>query len=230
MAQRIFRPPTRFEGAARVDLSDKPRAGPLAPASGSMDEELSCRGSRIRRLHALWLFAGAPAVQFQPTERSIRSSGGVGRPGESEEPWSGPGSARDLPGDAGQRSMEFPLKLETILGDDYCMGSSMPLSDEACPRFDPRLRRGRDPPIALELGGEGRQTPQRRLRQTAEGDFLNAIRERSHHEVAAQTRRLGAIKPPPFLTHGAEVEGLKSREPIGGVAACRAVTRQRRRS
>ena len=27
--------------------------------------------------------------------------------------------------------MEFPLKLETFLGDDYCMGSSMPLSDEA---------------------------------------------------------------------------------------------------
>src|SRR5208337_3825890 len=89
---------------------------------------------------------------------------------------------------------------------------------------------GCDPPIALELGGEGRQTPQRRLRQTAEGDFLNAVRDRSHHVIATQARRLGAIKPPPFLTHGAEVEGLKSREPIGGVAACRAVTRQRRRS
>jgi hypothetical protein len=37
------------------------------------------------------------------------------------------------------------------------------------------LRRGRDPPIALEPGGEARQTPQCRLRKTAEGDFLNAI-------------------------------------------------------
>ena len=60
--------------------------------------------------------------------------------------------------------------------------------------------------------------------KTAEGDFLNAIRERSHHEIATQSRRLGAIKPPPFLTHGAEVEGLKSREPIGDVTAWRAVT------
>jgi len=96
--------------------------------------------------------------------------------------------------------------------------------------FDPRFCWGCDPPIALELGGEGRQTPQRRLRQTAEGDFLNAVRDRSHHEIATQARRLGAIKPPPFLTHGAEVEGLKSREPIGGGAAWRAVTSQRRRS
>jgi hypothetical protein len=119
--------------------------------------------------------------------------------------------------------MECPLKLETMLGDAYCMGSSMPLTDEARPRFDPRLRWGRDPPIALELGGEARQTPQRRLRQPAEGDFLNPIGERSHHEIAAQTRRFGAIKPPPFLTHGAEVEGLKSHEPIGDVPAWRAV-------
>ena len=104
------------------------------------------------------------------------------------------------------------------------MGSSMPLSDEARPRSDRRLCRGRDPPIALEPGGEARQTPQCRLRKTAEGDFLNAIRERSHHEIATQSRRLGAIKPPPFLTHGAEVEGLKSREPIGDVTAWRAVT------
>ena len=81
-----------------------------------------------------------------------------------------------------------------------------------------------DPPIALEPGGEARQTPQCRLRKTAEGDFLNAIRERSHHEIATQSRRLGAIKPPPFLTHGAEVEGLKSREPTGDVTARRAVT------
>ena len=70
--------------------------------------------------------------------------------------------------------MEFPLKLETLFGDDYCVGSSMPLSNEARPRFDPRLSRGCDPPIALELGGETRQTPQRRLRQAAEGDLLNA--------------------------------------------------------
>ena len=51
--------------------------------------------------------------------------------------------------------MEFPLKLETILGDDHRMGSSMPLSDEARPGFDPRFCWGCDPPIALELGGEG---------------------------------------------------------------------------
>src|SRR5271157_6339974 len=224
MAQRIFLPPMGLDGASRVDLRDKPRAFPLALASGSPEEEPSCRGLRIRHLHALRRVAGAPAVQIGLPERNISSSGGIGRLGESEEPRSGPARARDLPGNAGQRSMEFPLKLETILGDDHRMGSSMPLSDEARPGFDPRFCWGCDPPIALELGGEGRQTPQRRLRQTAEGDFLNAIRERSHHEVAAQTRRLGAIKPPPFLTHGAEVEALKSHEPIGDVTAWRAVT------
>ncbi len=147
------------------------------------------------------------------------SSGGAGSPGESEEPRSGPGRARDLPGDAGQRSIEFPLELETLFGDDHRVGSSMPFSDKARSRFDPRLSRGCDPPIALELGGEGRQTPQGRLRQAAEGDLLNAIRERPGHEIATQARRLGAIEPPPFLTDRAEVEGLKSREPIRDVAA-----------
>ena len=82
------------------------------------------------------------------------SSGGAGSPGKSEEPRSGPGCARDLPGDAGQRSIEFPLELETILGDDDNMGSSMPFSDKARSRFDPRLSLGCDPSIALELGGE----------------------------------------------------------------------------
>src|SRR5208337_3938677 len=137
--QRIFWPPTRLEGASRVDLRDKPRAFPLASASGSLEEEPSCRGLRIRRLHALRRVAGAPAVQIGLPERNISSSGGIGRRGESEEPRSGPARARDLPGNAGQRSMEFPLKLETILGDDHRMGSSMPLSDEARPGFDPRF-------------------------------------------------------------------------------------------
>ncbi len=82
------------------------------------------------------------------------SSGGAGSPGEFEEPRSGPGRAGDLPGDAGQRSIEFPLELETLFGDDHRVGSSMPFSDKARSRFDPRLSRGCDPPIALELGGE----------------------------------------------------------------------------
>ena len=46
-------PPTRFEDASRLDLRDKPRAGPLASASGSMDEEPCWRGLRIQSLHAL---------------------------------------------------------------------------------------------------------------------------------------------------------------------------------
>src|SRR5271165_6852381 len=228
MAQRIFLPPTGLEGASRVDLRDKPRAFPLASASGSLEEEPPCRGLRIRRLHALRRVAGAPAVQIGLPERNISSSGGIGRLGESEEPRSGPARARDLPSDARQRSIEFPLKLESILGDDYRMGSSMPLSDEARPRFDPRLCRRCNPPIALEPGGEGRQTPLRRLRKTAEGNFLNAIGERSHHEIATQSRRLGAIKPPPFLTHRTEVKGLQLREPIGEVTSWRAVTCLRR--
>ena len=105
--------------------------------------------------------AGAPAVQIGLPERNISSSGGIGRLGESEEPRSGPARARDLPGNARQRSIESPLKLETILGDDHRMGSSMPLSDEARPGFDPRFCWNCDPPIALELGGEGRQTPRK---------------------------------------------------------------------
>src|SRR5271166_6049062 len=127
---------------------------------------------------------------------------------------------------AGQRSIEFPLELETLFGDDHRVGSSMPFSDKARSRFDPRLSWDCDPPIALEFGGETRQTPQGRLRQAAEGDLLNAIPERSHHEIATQARRLGAIEPPPFLTHPAEVEGLKSREPIRDVTAWRAVARR----
>ena len=88
------------------------------------------------------MVADTSAIQIGLAERNISSSRGIGRLGESEEPRSGPARARDLPSDARQRSIEFPLKLETILGDDYRMGSSMPLSDEARPRFDPRLCRG----------------------------------------------------------------------------------------
>src|SRR5438105_2372292 len=128
----------------------------------------------------------------------MSSIGGIDHLVESEKPRSGPARAGDLPSDARQRSIAIPLKFETILGDGHRMGPSMPLSDEARPRFDPRLCRRCNPPIALEPGGEGRQPPEGRLRQTAEGDFLNAIRERSHHEITTQSRRLGAIKPPPF--------------------------------
>src|SRR5271170_4253700 len=101
------------------------------------------------------------------------SSGDAGSPGKSEEPRSGPGRARDLPGDAGQRSIEFPLELETVFADDHRVGSSMPFSDKARSGFDPGLSRGCHPPIALELRGETRQTPQGRLREAAQGDLLN---------------------------------------------------------
>jgi dipeptidyl aminopeptidase/acylaminoacyl peptidase len=77
------------------------------------------------------LVADASAIQIGLAERNISSSRGIGRLGESEEPRSGPARARDLPSNARQRSKEFALKLETILGDDYRVGSSMPLSDEA---------------------------------------------------------------------------------------------------
>src|SRR5271166_5775110 len=177
MAQRIFRPPERFEGASPVDLRNEPRAARFASASGSIDEEPSCRGLRIRRLHALCLVVDALAVPIGLAERRMVSSGGADSPGKSKEPRSGPGRARDLPGDAGQRSIEFPLELETLFNDDHRVGSSMPFSDKTRSRFDSRLSRGCDPPIALELGGETRQPPEGRLRQAAEGDLLNAIRE-----------------------------------------------------
>src|SRR5271157_4838969 len=125
-------------------------------------------------------------------------------------------------------SAALGLELETLFGDDHRVGSSMPFADKVRSRFDSRLSWGCDPPIALELGGETRQPPAGRLRQAAEGDLLNAIRERPRHEIATQARRLGAIEPPPFLTHRAEVEGLKSREPIRDVTAWRALSRRRR--
>src|SRR5580658_7123265 len=228
MAQRIFRPPARFGGASSVALRDEPRWARFASASGSIDEEPSFRGLRIRRLRALRRVIDAPAVPIGLEERRTVSSGGAGGPGKSEEPRSGPGRARDLPGDAGQRSIEFPLELETLFGDDHRVGSSMPFSDKASPRFDPRLSPGCDPPIALELGGETRQPPQGRLRQAAESDLLNAIRERPHYEIATQVRRFGAIEPPPFLTHRAELESLESGEPIRDVTAWRTVARRRR--
>jgi hypothetical protein len=108
----------------------------------------------------------------------------------------------------------IPLELETPSGDDHYVGSSMPFSDEASSQFDPRLGRGCNPSVALELGGEGRQPPEGRLRQAAERDLLNAISERPHHKIATQARRVGATEPPPFLAHRGEVERLKSREPI----------------
>jgi hypothetical protein len=47
-------------------------------------------------------------------------------------------------------------------------------------------------------------------------------------QIATQAQRLGAIEPPPFLTHRAEVEGLESREPIRDVAPWRGIGRSRR--
>ena len=98
-------------------MRDQLRATPLASASGSKGEEPSRRSLRIGRHHALRI-AAATIVKINLSERSISSFGGVDRLGESEEPRSGPACTSDLMGDAGQRSVDFPLELETLFGRD----------------------------------------------------------------------------------------------------------------
>ena len=154
MAQRIFRPPTELVDVSRTGLRDKLRATPLASASGPKGEEPSCRSLRIGRHHALRRIATAPIVSINLAERSISSFGGVDHLGESEEPRSGPARTGDLPGDAGQRSVDFPLELETLFGRDHRMSSSMPLADEA--------RSGLIRAVAIELRPARRSRTRRR--------------------------------------------------------------------
>ena len=80
---------------------------------------------------------------------------------------------------------------------------------------------GVDAPPALARIGGGRgpcETLPRPLRQPAQFEFLQTIRQGSHEQIAADARRLRAKEPSPFLAQRRAVELLQSIEARRSIA------------
>ena len=113
-----------------------------------------------------------------------------------------------------QGSIGLSFELEAGIGDANRMGSTMPFPHKACAWLDPWSRLGCDPPVSFEFVRQGHQPPLRDLGKTAKGDFLHAIRDSPHHDVAAQPRRLDPKQPPPFEAQVPEAKTWQCPEPI----------------
>jgi len=73
------------------------------------------------------------------------------------------------------------------------MGSTMPFPNETSTGLNPGARRRRDPSGGFEFVSQGHQPPLRYSGQTAMGELLQPIGDGPHHDVAAQSRRLGPV-------------------------------------
>ena len=102
------------------------------------------------------------------------------------------------------------LELEGVVENDDRMDSAMPFSDEPRAGLQARQRRLWRRRAACFGGIDGGRRPcetlPRPLRQPAEFEFLQTIRQGSHEQIAADARRLRAKEPSPFLAQRRAVE------------------------
>ncbi len=133
---------------------------------------------------------------------------------QPEESGSGPLGAGNVVRDPGQRPIGLALKLEAIVGDANRVGSPAPFPNEARAGFDPGPWRRRNPSAGFELRGQGHQSALRHFGRAAMGDLLQPVGDGPHHNIAAQSWRLGPIESPPFQTQVPEAERRQDREAI----------------
>ena len=124
--------------------------------------------------------------------------------------------AGDLARDLGQGTVAPSLELEGVVEDDDRSGFGHAIPEQAARRVS-----GAAAPVWRRraacfggIGGDRRpgEALPRPFRQAAEFEFLQAIRDGSHKQIAADPRRLRATEPPPFLAQRRAVEILQPLE------------------
>src|SRR5207253_2944335 len=109
-----------------------------------------------------------------------------------------PARACDGEGDFGERSIAAPGVIETLIGYGDHVGAPAPLADQPGTRLDLRTGIRADLAIGFELLGQAGQLAPRGLRQTAMGQLLQPVGDRTNDQVTAEAWRLSSEQASPF--------------------------------
>src|SRR5438128_7534076 len=102
---------------------------------------------------------------------------------------------------------------EAVIEDHDLVGSTPPLADQPCTRRELRTQACRGRPGLLQLHCDLAQLTLRLRAQPAESEFLQAVGDSSHQQVAAETRRnVSFVETAPLRAKLIEIEHREARK------------------
>ena len=117
----------------------------------------------------------------------------------------------------GQRRINLSGIFETVLGHDDHVGLAAPLTHQASAWPEAEIAQDHDAPTGLQLSRQCYEFALYRFGQAAIGEFLKAIGDRADQQITAQSRRLTAIKPAPFIAELLRCQIMETCDPPGQI-------------